>query len=539
MRNAVITDMKEYVKKYGKLILLSIVTTIYCFGFLAFSGNIRIDTEELMNNPGSTLGWLTIGRFSLAFFKSLLGLGTFSAEKSSLLFLLFFIAGANLLTFAFYHFSGKNEKYPYWVFMLLYCTSNIWSFQIYFSLQQAEVALAMLLAVAAAILAMETCFGMRGWRKVIGFLVSTGLLVLVLGAYQALAAYYIAVCVALFLLFMEYKTETEKIDAGLQTRGFLRGIMELMMQFGISYLVYGWIADNWFMATEGYMQSQKGWGRMPVADCIHAVLLTGKNVLLGYGPRNFSFFTAGVLLTAAAIFFFWKKKRYRTKAQLVLYLLAMAGFMFTPFLMTLYMGEMLVTRSQFALPVVAAFLGMYGIGHLQEFCGGKCPKRSRAAKLAAVFVIAMAAVQISYNLRLAYTDDVRYAQDVELTEQVLASLEEANGGEMPEKPVVFVGYRVPEYNRWCARTEMYGWSFYEWDYSMENPTGATHRIAGFIQAYSGIKMNEAVSDEMRKKAVDMARSMPDFPEEGAVEVTDEFVVVRLSEVTERTDVSWW
>lgn len=542
MKSVVWCDMKAYVKEHGRQILASIIAAVVCFGSLALSRNIRIDTEELLNNPGATLGWLYIGRYSLALFKSLLGLGTHSAVKSGILFLVFFIAGEVLLEFAFYYFSGKNEKYSYGIFTLLYLTSNIWSYQIYFSMQQAEVALAMLLTVIAAFLSMRAAFYEEG-KNWLWWLVSTALLVLGLGAYQALAAYYITICMTLFLVLMEHKARTERKETGLLARQLVRGIIELLMQFGIAYLLYDWIANTWFLAAEGYMQDQKGWGRMSVGDCIHAVLLTGKNTLLGCGPRNFSFYTIGVLLAVLAVWIVWKKKIFQSRALFGLYLLALAGVLFSPFLMTLYMGEMLVTRSQFALPVTAAFLGMYGAYWLDELCenfNGKAERRCRYMRKAiTVLVIITVAAQVTYNMRLADTDDVRYTQDSMLTEEILAALEQENGGNIPEKPIVFVGYRMPEYNRWCARTEMYGWSFYEWDYSKENPTGATHRIAGFIQAYNGTKLNEAATEEMREEAATLAADMPDFPAEGSIAMEEDFVVVRLSQIEERTDLNWW
>ena len=547
MRNAVINDMKDYGKKHGRLMLLSFILVVLCFGFLAFSSNIRIDTEELMNEPGSSLGWLTIGRYSLVLFKRLLGLGTHSAFKSGLRFLLFFWMGANLLTFAFYSFSGKDERYPYWVFVLLYCTSNIWCYQIYFSLQQAEIALAMLLVIVAACLSVTACLGRRGWHGVMCLFAATGLLVLGLGAYQALATFYIAVCISLFLVQMEYARRRiytgdkgcvdgtdQKAERG-QATGFLVGAVELALQFGMSYLIYSWIADTWFMATEGYMQNQKGWGRMSVADCIHSVLLTGKNVLLGYGPRNFSFYTAGVLLMLIVVIYQWKKRRFPSKGWFFFYLLALAGLLFSPFMMTLYMGEMLVTRSQFALPVTAAFLGMFGLKNLPRK-NGKGWRIGYAIAVACVAVTVV--IQAGYDLRLAHTDDVRQEQDEALTQEVLKAIKETNNGEMPEVPVVFVGYVVPEYDDWCVRTEMYGWSFYEWDYSVTNPTGATHRIDGFLQAYTGERLKEDVSEKMQREAVALAEDMPDFPAEGSVRMTENFMVVRLSEIRERTDLTW-
>ncbi len=141
MNNTVIKDGKDFVKKHGRLLLLSMVVAVLCYGFLVFSGNIRIDTEELINEPGTTLGWLKIGRYSLVLLKRLLGLSTHHILWSALLFLLFFSAGGFFLAFLFYHASGKSEDYPYGVFILLYGSSNIWCYQVYFSLQQAEMAL--------------------------------------------------------------------------------------------------------------------------------------------------------------------------------------------------------------------------------------------------------------------------------------------------------------------------------------------------------------------------------------------------------------
>ena len=150
--------MTEYIKKHYRLILMSVFAALVCFGYQAFNSNIRIDTEELINHPGSTLGWLTIGRFGLVLLKRMLGLGVYRTIKSGILMLLFFILGGNVLTYGCYYFSGKKDGKPYWIFTLLYMTSNIWSFQFYFSLQQAEVAFAMLLMAVTGFFMCDLCF---------------------------------------------------------------------------------------------------------------------------------------------------------------------------------------------------------------------------------------------------------------------------------------------------------------------------------------------------------------------------------------------
>lgn len=553
METAMIDDMRDYVKEYGKLILLSMVAAIICFGFLVFCGNIRIDTEELINHPGSKLGWLGIGRFGLAFLKDILGLGTHSVIKSGILFFLFFLMGANLLSFAIYHFSGK-KAYPYWIFLLLYATSNIWSYQIYFSVQQAEIACAMLLLVVATMLSMQAFFEKKGAAGIWRLLLAAVLLVVGLGAYQAMAAYYIGVCIMLFLVWTDnasvFADKREEVAQKAQNRKMICGIAGLIASFGAAYVLYRVIANTWFMTTAGYMEEQMGWGKYPLIDCIKNVLRTAKNLLLGIGPRNFSFYAIGLLLAAALVVIWWRETRGEKKTmRFWLRVLALLGLAASPLLMTIYMGEMLVTRSQFALPVVAAFLGMYAIDgicsrldngmlHGQTAGAGRMQKRW-VSVLCLLCVAATITVQCGYNLRLAYTDEQRFAGDAAKTDALIEMLQEANGGELPTQPVVFVGYQEADMPGWCRRTEMYGWSFYGWDYSMENPTGATHRIVGFVQAYAGCTLNEGTDEKEMQQAVKLAESLTDFPADGSIAVTEDVVVVRLSKPCEKTATDWW
>ena len=283
MKSVVMRDLRDYVRKYWGLLAASMAAMLICFGYLVFCGNIRIDTEELINHPGSSLGWLAIGRWELAWLKHLLGLGTHQVIKSGILFFLFFWLGANLLTFGIYERSGK-KKSRYWIFLLLYVTSNIWCYQIYFSLQQAEVALAMLLLIEAAFL--MSGIGTGTVTNLLRAFAACVLLFIGLGSYQALAVYYIAVCLVFFLA---------ELTAEREQGGYLQQILWMIVHFGVVYLCYHWYMST-FLVSSDYMDSQMGWGRLPALACIKNVLRTLKNLLLGHGPRNFSFYGCGVVL---------------------------------------------------------------------------------------------------------------------------------------------------------------------------------------------------------------------------------------------------
>ena len=312
------------------------------------------------------------------------------------------------------------------------------------------------------------------------------------GTYQALAVYYIAVCVMFFLLFF-WQVNGKREKCGIR-------IIFLVAHFGISYLIYRGIAGTWFMAAGDYMEGQSNWGSEPAAECVKNVLRVVKNQLLTVGPRNFSFYVIGVLLAFYVIWIAWTRRTESGRAGFWIFAAGMIFMLITPFLMTIYAGAMLVTRTQFALPVVAAFLAMFGVMILkeQQISDVRPEKQERDRKMCRwlqvmgnvviLLVIAVTGGQVCYNIRMHSADQVRYEQDALLADQITDALKrEIPGGDAEgdpvDKKVVFIGYRQPQLNSLNRRTEMYGWSFFEWDYTREHPAGATHRIAGFLEAH--------------------------------------------------------
>lgn len=542
MNRMIVSDMKSYVKNHYKLMITSAVLVLLCYGYMALCGNLRIDTEVLINNPGTTMNWDTIGRFGLVFLKRILGLSTHHTLWSGILFLLFFYIQMQLFLFLIYHFSGGKENYPYWVGAILYGTSNLWCFQVYFSLQQGEIACAMLLVMIAAALAMKAFFRTGNYseskdeqmlpankprveiRTGAYALISAALLIIGFGGYQAFVAFYIAICICLFLVILMERWEKQK-DAKEENRYVLFGIGKLSVHFLIVYGAYSFITKKWFTASD-YLNSQKAWGTTPFATCVKEILKVIKRALFMQGVQDFSFYTIGGVMVILALFVLWKKGIQKNKIQMVIYILALAGLAVTPFLLNVYTGGKTVTRSQFALPVVAAFCGMFALYQIKKWkpewkwflTGGK------------VLAVAVTMVQIAMCLVLAYTDDVRNTEDIAKTEALVECLKEANGGEMPETLIVFVGAQSPKLSKGCIRTEMFGWSFYEWDFNPSNLTGATHRSVGLIRAYTGYDLQDKPSEEQKQQAIEAAAELEDFPADNCVKILEDMVVVRLSAV---------
>ena len=73
--------MKEYCKKYQKAILLALLFSLVCFGFMLTNFTVTIDEETwLLGNEESAL-WLLQGRISIWLFNLLFTQAAFPARR--------------------------------------------------------------------------------------------------------------------------------------------------------------------------------------------------------------------------------------------------------------------------------------------------------------------------------------------------------------------------------------------------------------------------------------------------------------------------
>ena len=367
MRSVVICDMRDYVKVHWKLILMSAVATFSCFGFLFRDGALSLRANVFPNG---------------------------------ILFLLFFLLGANILTFGIYHFSEKKEKYPYWVFLLLYVTSNIWSYQVCFSLQQIEAVLALCLLGVVSILIMRACFFKRGKWRGIWLLVATLLMIPALCVNRALTVYYVAISIGCFFILLERDD--------IQEKRMLWGGLIWLLQLGVSYLASCGLTLVWHVETVDYMSGQLAWGRQPAAECWQNVLDAVAQIFISNCGENFSFYAVGGILSVTEAILLARSKRKENSIwkglRYGLLWVAIVLMLLLPLFPSICTGEMLLNKSQFALPVTAAFLGMYGIGMMRELWSAEVDeirKRSKERMLDVFRLCALIAIvmQVVYNLR--------------------------------------------------------------------------------------------------------------------------------------------
>ena len=135
-------NMKTFINVHKKAIILNVIVVFVCYVHMIFSMNMGIDTEIMISNgPEMLKSWTWIGRHGLVLTKTLLNLRVYNPYFAGIIFLAAFMALGIFTAFYCWLAAGKNDRYPYGLFLALFSTCPVWMMQFYFALQRMEVVL--------------------------------------------------------------------------------------------------------------------------------------------------------------------------------------------------------------------------------------------------------------------------------------------------------------------------------------------------------------------------------------------------------------
>ena len=474
-----------------------------CQAPCALNQTMRFDSDQMLINSERTMEeWISGGRFGLVAVKRLLGLTGYHPLKSGLLFLLFFMLSAWILTTCLQRFAGKRDlPFLKW-FPLLYGSCPIWAFQTYFNLQIAEIGFMLAVCAVAAGLSTEAVCAVHGTKtRLLLSGLSGCLLVACLASYQSFAVFYIAV-VAMFC--------TVCLNGIAPKAGVRQGVL-LVLHFVLFTGAYLLIC-RLFFPTDEYLTQQMLWGKASVAVCLINVCIEAAKMCLLYSSGQFSFFPVGVLFLLTA--FFLSRKREKARPLMVLCVLLL---LLSPLMMSMLLGNRTVPRRQFALQVVAAFLPvMTGDMILRKRnCG---TEDLRAARLTGMLRMACAAfvlIQVVLGLRLLHTDRLRDREDLAYAEKVTEALAPYRDS---GKPIVFLGAHFFDDDSFLLeKTDVYGNSFFEWMYDETQPfscDAGARRYMRYVEGNAEGYPEDGLTEDARKEAEQLYHTAKnDSPEE--------------------------
>ncbi|MEY8392426.1 glucosyltransferase domain-containing protein [Lachnospiraceae bacterium 45-W7] len=506
-------DLRTFIKIHKKAMIWNAILVCVCYLHMIFSPNVGVDTEVMISNESRLLdSWEAIGRQGLVASKMLLKLSRYNPYFGGIVFLGAFIWLGILTAFLCWSASGRDNKYPYGLFMALFSTCPVWMMQFYFSMQRAEVILGLIYAVLSVFSLCQILF----YKKQMWYLIPVYLVFGVWSfcSYQGSIAFYIGLCIMFFL--MDFARTYRKV----QWKESLAIILKLICGFLLVFLINLAITQIFFGQGE-YLMGQMGWGRRTMPEIAYGICGHIFVVLTCFGLENRSAYPFACICIAVLFIAFCRKKEIKKSLKFIFFL-ALAGLISAPFLLTFYMGSHPVPRSQFALQLISAFGCMFACGMWREEEKAVYVWMRKGIVAVSVLVLWFS---VSTVMRFQYTDDVRYQEDVRVAGAIWEDIQKEEGAE--GLPVIFVGQYVSQLNGVCMKADVYGPSFLGWDYNAENPTGATGRIIGFMKT---LGINIEGTGNYREKAVLVSEYMDCYPHPGYISVQNKYVVVKLSEI---------
>lgn len=465
----------------------------------------KIDTEVLINTPGTPYNWLEIGRQGGILTEYVFGQRWFNPYAAIAGGYLLLCVAGSLLGYLFWRAGRRNQRLCC-ILGLLCFAAPLMAEQFYFQLQVLEIAWAYILCATAVGLSYAALLR-HNWSMQIA---ATVCMVWCFSTYQSFVPLYVAIVVCVFLLLYRRWTLDGEKPMALYGRLVAGLIVSFLAAFAVNMLI-----TKLFFSGGSYLEEQIAWLTQPVDQCLRNVLFHLKNGFLGNSPFFTGLYGAAALsVMVVATVRVWRSPCRRSWG---LYLAVALGLQLTPFLLTIVLGTAPTCRAQIVYPMVLAC----DLLLLVDLVGRKYLLRGAALVLTGVTCW----TQVCTTERLLYTDAVRAQEDIRLASEMECRIAEVAEG---DKPLAIVGIHKAKLNNAALRGEMIGISAFGF-----TPQDEPHY---YFSGVRGIKMFQtlgydwiAASAEQVQEARRKALDMPSWPAKGSVVDAGDYIIVKLSE----------
>lgn len=405
--------------------ILMLFLLLLTFSRYAFSTGYYVDSEVVINIPGTTYNWLEIGRFGLVAFRKLLGTQWYNPFYTGVLFFVFLWLAGMALTYLFMHVFPALDKRLCALAALAVITYPTFADQYYFHFQSAEIALGLFLCVCT----MGACFLFLTEANLFLYCITIPALVLVFATYQSFVPFMLC---GYLLVFLGYLLHAKK-----DLPEILAAIGKIVLHFVLAFGLYEGI-NKLFFTSSDYIVSQVIWESGYSAKQILLDILTNcARMLAGLGV----FYTA-IMIPAWIFCMFLFIKVFRKKLEMehaVWKLFTAAGIAVTPFLLTFIMGSYTNIRTQFTYSLSAVILLLFCIQTLAE--AGLWEKLLSKAALAGMLFVAVSQICIVNYIWNVHEKVLRF--DYEAVTNILGFMYDSYIV-CDQGPCLFWGYMQPE-----------------------------------------------------------------------------------------------
>ncbi|WP_244834520.1 glucosyltransferase domain-containing protein [Clostridium sp. BJN0001] len=476
------------------------------YGNEIYKIDMRIDTENMINQPNKSSAFCSLGRQGIALTKLLFDQLNFNPYFSMSIGLL--VLSFSMITLSYLLDKIGNIKPLHSIIMfLIFIIHPIWAEQFYFRNQFLEINVGLLLTILAVGISYYSIIKHNNLFKFLSIII----MIWSFSTYQTFVILYIALCIICFMLYYRnnIKLNINKCNIKL--------IFELIVLFMVAFLINTIITKMFFVKDIPYLNSQIQWNQENFLICIKNILKNIKNIILGKGI--FYSITYTISLIIMLIFSFNYIIINRKKKDIILYLVSTILLEICPFLLTIYTANQPVYRSQFVLPfviscnIIIILLFVY---------------KKRYSPILIYFFIAVTFIlQMQTVLRLEYTDQVRYEQDAVLANQIVDRISLETNSNI-NKPVAFVGAMNAKLNASCVEGETIGKSIFNWNAEeLPHYQCSSVRICSSINNL-GINIRNVSVNQMQEARTE-AQNMTSWPSKGCIRDNGDFIIIKLSE----------
>lgn len=477
------------------------------YGSRLYMPNVGIDTQIMIDHPGTLYNWTGIGRQGLVVSKILLGNIQLNPYFSTSMGYIFLVVALIFWSFLFYRV-GNIKGADLTIFSLIFLIHPVFVEQFYFVLQILEFSFAMILVPLALIV--EFNGAINNNKKIT--LLSISLMVWAFSSYQLFILLYVSGVI--FCLLLIYRNQTLDGDNPPNIGLYFRLIARLITTFVIAVFVNA-VITKLFFSNSQYLDSQILWGQLPLESCLNNILRHFKQVVTGEGIfYSWGYVLSLSLMMASVVYDFFKKK----DSLRWLWIFVVVLFESLPFILTVFLGNTPSIRTQFLLPFVIACNITYFSYKISSI----------RVKIIPIFLgISIIWAQGHSVQRLHYTDDVRFSGDYLLAQSVSSMINNKYGS--VTKPLAFVGVKEPYKNPATTDGEMIGISLFSWgDFATPHYLHTTVSIISFMRSV-GLDVKGVISQDQIQKAREFAYNMPSWPDNESIKDVGEFIVIKLSE----------
>lgn len=555
--------VRKIVDRYrGRVILISVLILLIHFSKIS-SNVIGIDTENLIKEQRKFYrGWLDIGRYGLVFLKGLFGgYDQFNPYFAGLMTIVFLIAAVLMFLYLWEKSSGNafvaNGAHDIgirdirctvcWTAgAILWASHPVITEQLYFSLQSMEVCFSILLTAVALICVSEWQEGSRrGVGKVL-LPIACLLLLVSFSTYQSFVELFIFGTVSVVLLkgLDLVMAKEDEISAG----RLIKMVIPYFLVF-LTAFAGNMVLTRLFFAGSSYLNEQIEWGSAPVSDILVSIMKQIAKTFTGIGAVHYDITFGMLTIFTIGLFIVLLLKYGRNgKGSLGMMLFFLASLIITPYLLLVICGGNAAVRSQLVLPALTGLYAYIDLNICFRFIEDiektdienedkkEAAKKLkiisvRAAAVVAIFVCTLAAWrQTKVTEALYYTEKMCYEQDVAIARELISKIDEERGHNW--YPVVFIGTYDFKESHAAIMGETIGRSFFEHDADAEPRFyWSTRRALGLMHVL-GYNYEQVVDPEMIGIAMEDSKYMPEWPNEGCVQVHDDMIIVKMSNFEE-------